>query len=603
MLLFACLVGCAPGDEGSRFIQKQAYAVGHVQPSLDAMTWKPYKGTLSAGYGSEPVWIKLQVSPLPEVASSDFIELRVGPSSLDQIELYDRTMPSGVQKSVGEWFSSNNNAQMDFEYNFNVPNGVAPREILIRVKSSYLRVVRIAAHSSKEARQINTKLAIKNTVIILLLTLTVGLAFYISRIYKDTVAAAFPTLQSIAFLHGFFELGFSRLLLDPFISPEILGLVSRLLIIGYSFANFGFYFLWLKSYGLDKEFCGLLKILLSSLAIVVATYGYGAEWLAFKINSIITLLWMAIQLAASIIGISWGSYSDRPELLKRNIVIGYLSFILVLNIACTTGIFTALDGGFFAVHGSVFNGLYTGALIIGLLHFRAVALKDNAKTINLNYLKEKRLGEQRELFLNILTHELNSPLSVILIASQSEKLSDKLKELAAEAAISMSKILELGRESLAYLEGIATHNLEPVNLGELLRQLINARLDAERFRIDVDFAGCIFTDKNLLSIIIRNLFENAAKYSPKHSSIFVHLFTDVTKEVCVSVSNENTQQSSLPLACVFDKYWRSPDVRDQQGFGLGLYLAQQLTNTLRGRLVPQVTGNIICFTLILPLTK
>ena len=178
-LLCFLLAGCVPHGGERQFVQSLAYHVGDEPLALKAPGWKVYAGDVSAGYGAEPLWIRLNVTPVPDLAADADIEITVSPNYLDQIDLYDLAFKKDRHQSVGERFPLSNNAQPALMYTFSVPNGAVPRIILLRVKTASARLVKLTALPLKEARQYNTKIISAHTLLLALFLVAVCLACYV----------------------------------------------------------------------------------------------------------------------------------------------------------------------------------------------------------------------------------------------------------------------------------------------------------------------------------------------------------------------------------------------------------------------------------------
>jgi signal transduction histidine kinase len=77
--------------------------------------------------------------------------------------------------------------------------------------------------------------------------------------------------------------------------------------------------------------------------------------------------------------------------------------------------------------------------------------------------------------------------------------------------------------------------------------------------------------------MLENIYENATKYAPKGSSIYVRLHTDGDR-ARVSIEDEGSGISNEHKEKIFKKFYRIGDERTRttKGTGLGLYIVKEL---------------------------
>jgi len=603
-VLCLCLAGCAPRDETPKFIQEQAYHVGDEAPALKAPAWKTYVNDAAAGYGPQPLWIRLNVKPIPNLDPAALIEISVQPNYLDQIDLYDVELKPNQYKSVGERFPLSNNALPFVRYTFAVPNGAAPRVILLRVKTTSTRLVQITALPLMEAMQNNVAVVIGHTLILVLLFVSLILSFYVRNLYADSLSTAFAILQTIAFFYGAVNLGFGRLLLSSIIDPEIQDVVSRYLIISYTFANFCFYYVLLLTLSLKKAFVRVLKLFLFSLLIIVPLALSELAWLSFLMNSTMLNLWAFMLLLASVWGIPWASLSERSAFIGKKFLISFSSVAVVVNSLFVFSVLNVYSVPFFNVYGAVLNGILTSFVMVYVMHIRGIRFKQyslaSLAQADQAYRKEKDLSESRRLYLDLLNHELKTPLSTILLASAGKGNGDRMKVLSDQATRSMVEVLKLSSESLAYLDEAVAPKLELMDATLLLEQAVGSHLNSNRFLLKLN-SGCdVVADPILFKIVVNNLLENAVKYSPEDTQVTVSLARGDQNTVQISVMNDVSKAASLNMNRFFEKYYRSVESSRREGLGLGLYLAKALSELQHGTLDCRLVDQKICFTLNLP---
>ncbi|HWF87869.1 MAG TPA: sensor histidine kinase [Pyrinomonadaceae bacterium] len=234
--------------------------------------------------------------------------------------------------------------------------------------------------------------------------------------------------------------------------------------------------------------------------------------------------------------------------------------------------------------------------------------------------REERLKELDRLkseFVSSVSHELKTPLTTIkLLAhllqrtdlSEEEKI-DYAKTIAIECDRQIDfvgNLLDLSRiESGAY-------KLRKTRVD--VRELIRSCVDVERHR--AESAGLTVTsnvpvrlssgtgDHDALRRVIRNLIDNAIKYTPLGGVITVSA-RETDNRIAVSVGDTGKGIPEADLPHVFEKFYRAASEDDQtgtaaSGVGLGLYLAQHIVVQLDGELTVESTpGRGTTFTVFL----
>ena len=235
--------------------------------------------------------------------------------------------------------------------------------------------------------------------------------------------------------------------------------------------------------------------------------------------------------------------------------------------------------------------------------------------------REERLKELDRLkseFVSSVSHELKTPLTTIKVLAHllqrtdltEEEKIDYAKTIAIECDRQIDfvgNLLDLSRiESGAY-------KLRKTRVD--VRELIRSCVDVERHR--AESLGVTITsnvplrtsaatgDHDALRRVIRNLIDNAIKYTPSGGVITVSA-RETGNQLAISVSDTGKGIPEVDLPHVFEKFYRAASEDDQtgtaaSGVGLGLYLAQHIVLQLDGELTVESTpGRGATFTVFLP---
>ncbi len=254
--------------------------------------------------------------------------------------------------------------------------------------------------------------------------------------------------------------------------------------------------------------------------------------------------------------------------------------------------FLPIAGGLFLTYGVL--------VLIGYLIYRN--LNVNSKMFKLQYD-----------FINNLTHEFKTPVSVIKIAGNNIRsattLSDRerlhygkiLDEEADKLNDLMNKLL-----SFTQIENKAIKiKEENVNLDVFSQNLIDAyQLKYPNFDIVCKIDGIEYfkTDPVLLGSIFQNLIDNAYKYSNPDKKFLKISIKKVKKNVVMKFSDHGIGIPARDLDNIFKKFFRVQNQYNQQGsVGLGLAFCKELVNFMNGTItVNSVEGKGSEFTIELP---
>jgi len=229
---------------------------------------------------------------------------------------------------------------------------------------------------------------------------------------------------------------------------------------------------------------------------------------------------------------------------------------------------------------------------------------------------EKRERCQREEFVAMMTHDLKSPLTVImgyvqaLLGEMGEKVHPSLHLFVTEMDKSAVKMLSMIEDVLdAYrLEvGLLQIDRHPCNVGSLLESCCSdgereAVVHGSHFskEIEADLPW-IELDGKQIGRVFANLIGNAVKFTPRRGTI--HL-SGALKDgaLLVEVSDSGIGIPSEELPRIFNKYFRSSVAQGFKGTGLGLTISKAIVEAHGGSInVESVVGKGSRFSVFLPL--
>lgn len=224
-----------------------------------------------------------------------------------------------------------------------------------------------------------------------------------------------------------------------------------------------------------------------------------------------------------------------------------------------------------------------------------VRLKEDRKTIEV--LREaNRLKAE---LLSTLAHEMRTPLTSI--KGYSTALIEEEVTLSPETQREFLEIIDEGCDVLQDLihdlleasiidAGLLRLELQPVMLPRLAKSVVDemARHNSQKHRFLVDFSKhfpIVDADPKRIAQVIRNLLDNALKYSPQGGLIVVR--GEVGEdEVIVSVADQGVGLAPEHLNQLFDRFFRAQSGLSFSvgGSGLGLPIAHTIVESHSGRI-------------------
>jgi two-component system OmpR family sensor kinase len=204
--------------------------------------------------------------------------------------------------------------------------------------------------------------------------------------------------------------------------------------------------------------------------------------------------------------------------------------------------------------------------------------------------------ESLDKFISDTTHELNTPISAILMTIQSLKKieSKKMKRLEVSA-----KRLSIMYSSLTYrLEsGVApSEELCLMSVIEERIEFMREILESKKLTLTLILEETkVFMPKESLYRLLDNLFSNAIKYSDLEDTITINLRHNILKVEDTGIGIDTKMQEDI-----FKRYYRANDERG--GFGIGLNIVLSICKKYKIKLdLESKEGEGSTFILVFPL--
>lgn len=204
--------------------------------------------------------------------------------------------------------------------------------------------------------------------------------------------------------------------------------------------------------------------------------------------------------------------------------------------------------------------------------------------------------EKQKSFVENASHELRTPLTVLqnrleslfrkpeaTIMDSSESIASSLEEVR-NMRILTTNLLNLARRDDGLNPEIV--DIEPAFFDGIFENYeIIAEENGKMFTWDNQLTKSVKSDKTLLRQLMTILFDNAVKYTDEDGKIHFDIFVaKKDRQLVVRVTDDGPGIRDSDKLHIFDRFYRVDKARTRQkgGFGLGLSLAKQIVDALKG---------------------
>ncbi|HYW96222.1 MAG TPA: HAMP domain-containing sensor histidine kinase [Bacteroidales bacterium] len=215
-------------------------------------------------------------------------------------------------------------------------------------------------------------------------------------------------------------------------------------------------------------------------------------------------------------------------------------------------------------------------------------------------IRQKKISEIRDDFINNITHEFKTPIATISLASEvllNTQKDDPESRIARYSRVIYEENSRMRQQvervlQLAVLEkGDFNLHRSRQNMDEMIRKNVeNLLLEHCDEEVDLNYN---FTSKHpVVDIdvlhfgnIINNLVSNAIKYSGKKPVIIISS-RDEDSYYVFSVEDRGIGISHENLSHIFDRFFRvhTGDIHNARGFGIGLYYVKRMIEAHGGKI-------------------
>ncbi len=237
----------------------------------------------------------------------------------------------------------------------------------------------------------------------------------------------------------------------------------------------------------------------------------------------------------------------------------------------------------------------------------------------------RELDRMKSTFISLTSHELRSPLSLILLnlellSTNKELRGTECQKTITSLSANAQRLWRIVEETLkASRDGkyVKELNLEPVDINALIRSTVNgvtpfASLRSQRIEVDTERnLPELWIDPGKISDALANLIMNAIKFTPDNMTIMVQAGRDDTNAIRISVTDPGMGISEADKPHMFEQLFSTLDITHhssgyyefgKRGIGLGLAIVKDFVEMHGGSVGFESTeGRGSCFHFSIPI--
>ena len=220
-------------------------------------------------------------------------------------------------------------------------------------------------------------------------------------------------------------------------------------------------------------------------------------------------------------------------------------------------------------------------------------------------VRQKKLTELKNDFINNMTHEFKTPISSISLAAQmlgdesvkktpalTQRLTSTIMDETKRLRFQVEKVLQMSM----YSNQQTNLHMKEVDINELIAGVCHTftlKVEKNHGKIitklqATDSITCV--DDMHFTNVIFNLMDNAVKY--KRPDADLELVVETWNEpglLCISVKDNGIGIKKEDLKRIFDRFYRvhTGNVHDVKGFGLGLAYVHKIVKDHKGTIVAE----------------
>ncbi len=237
-------------------------------------------------------------------------------------------------------------------------------------------------------------------------------------------------------------------------------------------------------------------------------------------------------------------------------------------------------------------------------------------------LRQKKLGEIKNDFINNMTHEFKTPIATISLAvdaMKNEKVLQDRQKISYFSGIIKEENQRMNRQVETILKASQLErqevdlNLQPLHVHKIIKEVVDnftLQLEGKQGKAELVLQAendLIDADEVHFSNLVNNLIDNAVKYSKENVPLMLKITTQSNeKKFILRVEDNGIGMNKETIKRVFERFYRAHtgNIHNVKGFGLGLSYVKTMIEAHHGDIKAESTlGKGSAFTVELPLKK
>lgn len=237
-------------------------------------------------------------------------------------------------------------------------------------------------------------------------------------------------------------------------------------------------------------------------------------------------------------------------------------------------------------------------------------------------LRQKKLGEIKNDFINNMTHEFKTPIATISLAvdaMRNEKVIEDREKMGYFSSIIKEENQRMNRQVETILKASQLEkqeidvNMKPVHVHEVIQDVVDnftLQLEDKKGKVELQLNAqndLVNADEVHFSNLVNNLVDNAVKYAKENIPPLIRLTTQSNgKHFTMRIEDNGIGMNRDTVKRIFERFYRAHtgNVHNVKGFGLGLSYVKTMVEAHDGDIKAESTlGKGSTFTVDLPLKK
>jgi two-component system, OmpR family, phosphate regulon sensor histidine kinase PhoR len=237
-------------------------------------------------------------------------------------------------------------------------------------------------------------------------------------------------------------------------------------------------------------------------------------------------------------------------------------------------------------------------------------------------IRQKKLGEIKNDFINNMTHEFKTPIATISLAVdaiRNEKVLNDKEKIGYFSGIIKEENQRMNRQVETILRASQLEkqevelNVKPVQVNQLIHKVVDnftLQLQQKQGSIELHLDAVndtIEADEVHLFNLVNNMVDNALKYSKENVSPVVKISTNSgPKTFNIRIEDNGIGMTRDTLKKIFERFYRAHtgNIHNVKGFGLGLSYVKTIVEAHGGTIRAESTlGRGSIFSIELPLSQ